>query len=98
MVDGLRGIGLGVGPEPTGAFYVLADARRFCERSYDFAFEILAGAHVAVTPGIDFGAAAEGYLRVSYASGLERIREGLRRLGRLLREREPREGSGTSRA
>ncbi len=87
MVDGLRGIGLGVGPEPTGAFYVLADARRFCERSYDFAFEILAGAHVAVTPGIDFGAAAEGYLRVSYASGRERIGEGVRRIGEFLRGR-----------
>ncbi len=87
MVDGLRGVGLGVGPEPTGAFYVLADARRYSPRSYDFAFEILAGAHVAVTPGIDFGAAAEGYLRFSYASGIERIREGARRLGGFLRER-----------
>ncbi len=90
MIAGLREVGLGVGPEPTGAFYVLADARRYCARSYDFAFEILAGAHVAVTPGIDFGAAAEGYLRVSYASGLERIREGVRRIGGFLREREGR--------
>jgi aspartate/methionine/tyrosine aminotransferase len=60
MVAGLRTIGLGVGAEPTGAFYVFADARRFCERSYDFAFEILAGARVAVTPGIDFGAGGGG--------------------------------------
>ncbi len=90
MIAGLREVGLGVGPEPTGAFYVLADARRYCARSYDFAFEILAGAHVAVTPGIDFGAAAEGYLRFSYASGLERIREGVRRIGGFLRERERR--------
>jgi len=87
MVDGLRAVGLGVGPEPTGAFYVLADARRYAARSYDFAFEILTGAHVAVTPGIDFGAAAEGYLRVSYASGLERIGEAMRRLDAFLRER-----------
>lgn len=87
MVDGLRAIGLGVGPEPTGAFYVLADARRYCQRSYDFAFEVLAGAHVAMTPGIDFGSRAEGYLRLSYANGLERVREGLRRLGEFLRER-----------
>jgi aspartate/methionine/tyrosine aminotransferase len=87
MVDGLRAIGLGVGPEPTGAFYVLADARRYCRRSYDFGFEILTGAHVAVTPGIDFGEAAEGYLRFSYASGLERIREGLQRVGAFLGQR-----------
>jgi aspartate/methionine/tyrosine aminotransferase len=86
-VDGLRAIGLGVGPEPTGAFYVFADARRFCASSYDFAFEILAGAHVALTPGIDFGAGGEGYLRVSYANGLDRVREGIRRLGEFLQAR-----------
>ncbi len=83
-VAGLRAAGFGVGVEPTGAFYVLADARRHAARSYDLAFEILAGAHVAVTPGIDFGAAAEGYLRFSYASGLERIAEGLRRIEQFL--------------
>jgi aspartate/methionine/tyrosine aminotransferase len=88
MITGLRAVGLGVGSEPTGAFYVLANARAFCERSYDFAFEVLAGAHVAVTPGIDFGAGGEGYLRFSYANGLERVEEGLRRLGQFLRERE----------
>jgi aspartate/methionine/tyrosine aminotransferase len=87
-VDGLRAIGLGVGVEPTGAFYVFADARRYCERSYDFAFEILAGAHVAVTPGIDFGPGGEGYLRFSYASGLERIQEGLRRIREFLDRHE----------
>lgn len=87
MVEGLRAIGLGVGAEPTGAFYVFADARRFSERSYDFAFEVLAGAHVAVTPGIDFGAGGEGYLRFSYANGLERVREGIRRIGEFLRNR-----------
>ncbi|HLE42604.1 MAG TPA: pyridoxal phosphate-dependent aminotransferase [Methylomirabilota bacterium] len=91
MVDGLRAVGLGVGPEPTGAFYVFADARRYCERSYDFAFEILAEAHVAVTPGIDFGAGGEGYLRLSYANGLEEIRKAMRRLGEFLRTR-PRAG------
>jgi (5-formylfuran-3-yl)methyl phosphate transaminase len=89
VIADLRAIGLGVGPEPTGAFYVFADARRFCERSYDFAFEVLARAHVALTPGIDFGPGGEGYLRVSYASGLERVREGVRRLGEFLRA-EPR--------
>ena len=86
-VAGLRAIGLGVGPEPTGAFYVLANARRFTQRSYDFAFEILQHAHVALTPGIDFGANAEGYLRVSYANALPRIEEGLRRLGGFLQAR-----------
>ena len=87
MVDGLRGIGLGVGSEPQGAFYVLANARRFSDDSVAFAYEILERAHVAVTPGRAFGSNAEGYLRFSYASSVERIREGLRRLGAFLAAR-----------
>jgi (5-formylfuran-3-yl)methyl phosphate transaminase len=87
MVDGLRTIGLGVGFEPEGAFYVLANARRFTSDSVAFAYEILERAHVAVTPGAAFGSNAEGYLRFSYASSVERIREGLRRLGDFLAAR-----------
>ena len=84
MVAGLRAIGLGVGCEPRGAFYVLANARRFTQDSTRFAFEILEGCHVAVTPGAAFGSNAEGYLRFSYTASLERIEEGLRRLGAFL--------------
>jgi len=84
MIAGLRRIGLGVGSEPTGAFYVLANAKRFTQNSYQFAFQILEGAHVGVTPGIDFGQNAEGYLRFSYANSLPRIEEGLERIGRFL--------------
>jgi aspartate/methionine/tyrosine aminotransferase len=84
MIAGLRAIGLGVGFEPTGAFYVLANARRYTNDSTRFAYEILEQAHVAVTPGAAFGANAEGYLRFSYASSIERIEEGLQRVGRFL--------------
>ena len=84
MVDGLRAIGLGVGAEPTGAFYVLANARHFSGDSLRFAYEILEGCRVAVTPGVAFGRNAEGYLRFSYAASVERIQEGLRRLGGFL--------------
>jgi len=84
MIDGLRAIGLGVGFEPTGAFYVLANARHFSGDSLRFAYEILEGSHVAVTPGVAFGRNAEGYLRFSYAASVERIQEGLRRLGTFL--------------
>ena len=87
MVDGLRRIGLGVGFEPTGAFYVLANARHFSGDSLRFAYEILEGCHVAVTPGVAFGRNAEGYLRFSYAASVERIEEGLRRLGAFLARR-----------
>jgi aspartate/methionine/tyrosine aminotransferase len=87
MVQGLRAIGLGVGFEPEGAFYVLANATRFTRDSVAFAYEILEHAHVAVTPGAAFGSNAEGYLRFSYASSVERIQEGLRRLGAYLAQR-----------
>jgi aspartate/methionine/tyrosine aminotransferase len=87
MIDGLRTIGLGVGFEPTGAFYVLANARHFSGDSLRFAYEILEGSHVAVTPGVAFGRNAEGYLRFSYAASVERIQEGLRRLGAFLARR-----------
>jgi aspartate/methionine/tyrosine aminotransferase len=87
MIEGLRAIGLGVGCEPTGAFYVLANARHLTKDSVRLANEILDQAHVAVTPGAAFGRNAEGYLRFSYASSLERIREGLDRIGRFLAAR-----------
>ena len=87
MVAGLRAIGLGVGARPTGAFYVLANARRYTADSLAFAFEILERTHVGVTPGVDFGPNAEGYLRFSYAQSLERIEEAMRRIGPFLAAR-----------
>jgi len=87
MVEGLRRIGLGVGFEPTGAFYVLANAKAYTSDSTRFALALLEQAHVAVTPGAAFGPNAEGYLRFSYASSVERIDEGLRRIERFLSTR-----------
>jgi aspartate/methionine/tyrosine aminotransferase len=87
MLEGVRRIGLGVGFEPTGAFYVLANARAWTDDSVRFAMDILEEAHVAVTPGAAFGPGAEGYLRFSYASSVERIEEGLRRIERFLSAR-----------
>jgi len=87
MVAGLRRIGLGVGRVPTGAFYVLANARRYTTDSLAFAFDLLERAHVGVCPGVDFGRNAEGYLRFSYAAALDRIEEGIARIGRVLTER-----------
>jgi aspartate/methionine/tyrosine aminotransferase len=84
MIAGLRSLGFGVGAEPTGAFYVLANARHLSTDSVSLARAILESSHVAVTPGAAFGANAEGYLRFSYASSLERIHEGFERLRRFL--------------
>ncbi len=80
MVKRLREMGFGITVEPTGAFYVFANAKRFSDDSYHLAFDILEKAHVGVTPGIDFGENGEGYLRFSYANSLENIAEGLDRI------------------
>ncbi len=84
ILAGLRDIGFSVPYEPTGAFYIFADARGFGRQSYTLAFDILEHAMVAVAPGIDFGPNGEGYLRFSYANSIENIREGLRRLKQYL--------------
>lgn len=80
LVPRLRGLGFGIAAEPTGAFYVLANAKHLGADSYALALEILEAARVAVTPGVDFGPGAEGYLRFSYANSLDELREGCRRL------------------
>jgi len=86
LIKRLKELGLGITVEPTGAFYVLANAKHLSNNSYDLAFDILEKAHVGVTPGIDFGSNAEGYLRFSYATSFERINEGLDRLANYLKE------------
>lgn len=84
MVDRLKSMGFGISSEPEGAFYIFANAKKFTDDSYKMAFEILEHAHVGVTPGIDFGANGEGYLRFSYANSLVRINEGLDRIEQYL--------------
>lgn len=87
MIRRLREMGFGITVEPTGAFYVFANARHISQDSYRLAFDILEKARVGVTPGIDFGPNAEGYLRFSYANSLENIATGMDRLERYLRDR-----------
>jgi aspartate/methionine/tyrosine aminotransferase len=88
MIRRLREIGLGITVEPTGAFYVFANAKHISTDSYQLAFDILEKAHVGVTPGIDFGKNGEGYLRFSYANSLENIAEGLNRLEQYFQRRK----------
>jgi len=87
LIRRLHEMGLGICVEPTGAFYVLGNIRSFSHDSYETAFDILNKARVGVTPGIDFGANCEGYLRFSYANSLENIAEGMNRLEKYLKER-----------
>ncbi|BBD06910.1 pyridoxal phosphate-dependent aminotransferase [Desulfovibrio ferrophilus] len=84
MIKRLKEIGFGITVEPTGAFYVLANATALNpEKAADslaLAYDILDKAHIGVTPGIDFGEGAQGYIRFSYANSLENLAEGMNRL------------------
>lgn len=86
LVPALRSIGLEVASEPTGAFYVFANARAWDPDSLRLSQRILEEAFVSAAPGIDFGPGGEGFLRFSYATSLERLAEGVSRLGRWSRE------------
>ncbi len=84
MIRRLKQLGFGITVEPTGAFYVFANAKHLSGDSYNLAFDILEKAHVGVAPGIDFGQNGEGYLRFSYANSLQNIEEGMNRLQKYL--------------
>jgi aspartate/methionine/tyrosine aminotransferase len=88
IIRRVKEIGLGIAKEPTGAFYVLANAKRFTDDSLKFAYEVLENAGVGITPGIDFGSNAEGFVRFSYANSIENIEEGMKRLEDYLGRRD----------
>ncbi|MDR0355725.1 MAG: aminotransferase class I/II-fold pyridoxal phosphate-dependent enzyme [Deltaproteobacteria bacterium] len=88
LIDGLREMGFVVMVEPAGAFYVLARADHLSSDSKSLVFEILEEAGVGLTPGIEFGSGAEGFLRFSYATSEENIRQGLMRLASFSRRRQ----------
>ncbi|HEY9123641.1 MAG TPA: pyridoxal phosphate-dependent aminotransferase [Bacteroidales bacterium] len=85
MISRLRAMGFIIETEPQGAFYIFADAGKFTNNAYQFAFEVLENAHVGITPGTDFGSRGEGFVRFSYANSLENLKEGLDRLERYLK-------------
>lgn len=87
LLAGLNRLGLTVKVEPTGAFYILANARHLSGDSYSLAFDILEKAGVGTDPGIDFGSGAEGFLRFSYANSEANIEEALARLQKYLEDR-----------
>jgi len=93
IVEGLRGIS-GVTCEwPGGAFYAFPNVSEHLQGDHpvaksctELANQLLERAHVALVPGEAFG--APGFLRLSYATSIERIEEGLRRLSNFLTRAE----------
>jgi len=81
IVPALDSLGLTVPVRPDGAFYAWADCSAHASSSWDFCFDLMRRAHVALTPGRDFGrAASERYLRLSFASAMPQLEEAVRRL------------------
>ena len=85
VVPALNQLGLTVPVMPDGAFYAWADCSVHAASSWDFCLDMMQRAQVALTPGRDFGpAAAERYLRLSFASSLPQLQEAMDRLANLL--------------
>ena len=79
-IDGLSCV------KPRGAFYAFVNIRGTGLSSEEFATRLLEEKHVGLVPGTGFGASGEGFVRISYATSTENIREGFRRIGEFVKE------------
>ena len=90
FIPALNELGLTVPVMPDGAFYAWADCTQACARlgvqdSWELSFALMQQAHVAVTPGRDFGSAeTHKYIRFSTANSLPQLQEAVTRLRKLL--------------
>lgn len=90
FIPELNAMGLTAPVMPDGAFYAWADCSQACAKlglkdSWDFAFDIMQRAHVAVTPGRDFGTAqTQQFVRFSTASSMEQLQTAVGRLRAVL--------------
>lgn len=83
MVDGFNKLGLDCF-EPFGAFYCFPDIRSTGLSSDAFCEKLLAEERVLTVPGNAFGACGEGFVRATYATSIENIREAFVRMKRFL--------------
>ena len=85
LVPALDALGLNVPVMPDGAFYAWADCSAHHASSWDFCFELMRRAHVAITAGRDFGrAGSERFVRLSYANSMAQLHEAVDRLAAAL--------------
>ena len=90
FIPALNELGLSVPVMPDGAFYAWADCTQAAQKlgvdgSWDFAFEVMKQAHLAITPGRDFGTAETArFVRFSTANSMSQLQEAVARLKRLI--------------
>ena len=70
--------------EPRGAFYLFPSIKSSGRTSHDFAFGLLKQEKVAVVPGTAFGPSGEGYVRCSYATGMDQLKTATARIAKFL--------------
>lgn len=75
-----------VAHRPRGSFFLLIDTRAVCADSWEFTRRLLAATGVGVVPGVAFGPAGEGFVRVSLAVADDVLNEGIGRIGAYLAE------------
>lgn len=66
--------------EPFGAFYIFPDIREFGMTSEEFATRFLQEEKVAVVPGTAFGDCGEGFLRISYAYSIDKLKLAMKKM------------------
>ena len=86
LLPALNELGFRIPVSPDGAFYVYADIGRFADDSFAFVRDLLRATGVCLVPGKDFGVAApDRYVRISYATSVDRLEEAVERMRRYLR-------------
>jgi len=91
LVPALRQLGFAIPVMPSGGFFVYADSSRLADDSEVFCRDVLQGAGVALTPGVDFGRhRPESHVRFSYTIGRHKLEEGVERLARYVKGHEER--------
>ncbi|MDO4593227.1 MAG: pyridoxal phosphate-dependent aminotransferase, partial [Comamonadaceae bacterium] len=94
FLPALKELGFGIDVMPDGAFYAWADCTPLCEQlgvkdSWEFAYALMEKAHLAITPGRDFGTADTArYVRFSTANSMEQLQEAIRRMQKLFKRGE----------
>lgn len=85
LYEGLTALGFGLHVMPQGAFYLYADISAFSDDSFAFCEQLLDQAHVAITPGKDFGLHQQSrYVRFAYTQPIERLELALQRISTFL--------------
>lgn len=86
LYQGLTEIGFECA-KPQGAFYIFAKIPEGLEQDDSkFVYDLVDKAHVAVTAGSSFSETGKGYIRFSYAVGMDQITEGLKRIEKYVKE------------